>query len=116
MKSCWSAAAAGVVLVSALPLCRADEPLRVQSGVRVQTQTFELMPPLQGTTGQLPPTIATRQNRYEPWQNYGVSDTGRFCPRVLMFPDGECFWAYDGTSYPWLSTHMRQVVPFFISL
>jgi hypothetical protein len=116
MRRFWTAAVAGAVLVGMLPMCKADEPVCVPNGVRVLPQFGELMPPLQGTTGQFPPTIATRQNRYEPWQNYGVSNTGYFRPRVLMFPDGESFWVYDGKNYPWLTTHMRWVTPFFISL
>jgi hypothetical protein len=116
MRKSWTAIAAGIVLASLLPLCRADEPVNVQKTVIIQPQLGELMPPLQGTTGQLPPTIATRQNRYDHWQNFGVSATGQFVPRVLMFPDGEAFWAFDGKCYPWVNTHMRLVVPFFIGL
>jgi hypothetical protein len=94
-----------------------DEPIGTPRVVPVLPQPrFEVMPPLQGTASQLPPTIATRQNRYESWQYVGISQTGQFRPRVLLFPDGEAFWAVDGTWYPWLTTHMTWVVPFFISL
>lgn len=79
-------------------------------------QQFELMPPLQGTTQYLPPTIATRQDRYAPWQNWGASRAGYPVLRVVMFPDGESRWVYDGKPYPWLVPYMRYVVPFFISL
>jgi hypothetical protein len=115
MSKLWIAVWAGVVFVSLCPQCRADEPVAIQQRMVVIGQMGELMPPLQGTTGQLPPTMATRQNRYEPWQNYGVARAGGFVPRVLMFPDGESFFVYDGKPYPWLSMYMRSVTPFFIS-
>jgi hypothetical protein len=115
MRSFWFVAA-GVLLVGLLPECRADEPVVVQGGSIILPQFGELMPPLQGTTWPMPPTIATRQNRYEPWQNYGVSRTGYPVPRVVVFPYGDAIWVFDGKQYPWLNTHMRDMVPFFMSL
>jgi hypothetical protein len=115
MKCIPTAFSAVVVMGGILPTIRADEPIAMPRTIVVPTQ-YEILPPLQGTAQFLPPTIATRQNRYEPWQNWGVSKTGYPVLRVVMFPDGEARWYYDGTNYPWLTTHMRYVVPFMLSL
>jgi hypothetical protein len=109
-------AATAAVLASIIPDCRADEripgPRSFPTGPQ---ETYEIMPPLQGTTGMLPPTPTTRQNRYEHWQYVGPTRTGEFRPRVLFLPDGDTIWAFDGTHYPWFTTHMNWAVPFFIS-
>jgi hypothetical protein len=95
---------------------RADEPIRAPRVVPVlPAVSYELMPPLQGTTGRLPPPPTTRQNRYEHWQYVGPTQTGEMRPRVLYLPDTSVVWAIDGTWYPWLTTHPTWVVPFFIS-
>lgn len=116
MKCYSRIVAASIVVVALVSVARADEPTGAPRTIILPPQYGELLPPLQGTTGYFPPTMATRQNRYEPWQNWGVSKTGYPVLRVVMFPDGESRWVYDGKNYPWLSTHMRYVVPFFISL
>jgi hypothetical protein len=108
--------AASLVLAGFVSASRGDEPIAAPRIMHTPLQYGELLPPLQGTTSNLPPTIATRQDRYAPWQNWGISRTGYPVLRVVMFPDGESRWVYNGQNYPWLTTHMRYVVPFFISL
>ena len=117
MKKLAIPLAAGLLFLWIGSQAQADEPIGKPRIYPAPAQgTYELMPPLQGTTGFLPPTIPTRQNRYEHWQYVGVTQTRQWAPRVLVFPDGQAFWADDGTWYPWLSTHMTWVVPFFIGL
>ncbi len=108
--------AAGFLVLCVSLQTRADEPIGKPRIYPAPPGTYELMPPLQGTTGFLPPTMPTRQNRYQQWQYVGVTQTRQWAPRVLLFPDGQGYWADDGTWYPWLTTHMTWVVPFFISL
>jgi hypothetical protein len=116
MKRIPTAVFAIVALAGYLSSSRADEPIKMPRTIATPPQYFEILPPLQGTAQYLPPTVATRQDRYAPWQNWGVSKTGYPVLRVVMFPDGESRWVYDGKNYPWLTTHMRYVVPFMISL
>lgn len=116
MGNIRTAVSAVIVLAAFVSASRADEPIGMPRTIIMPPQHFEILPPLQGTAQYLPPTIATRQDRYAPWQNWGVSKTGYPVLRVVMFPDGESRWVYNGQYYPWLSTHMRYVVPFFFSL
>src|SRR5438874_1244286 len=100
MRCIPTAVMAVVALAGFLSSSRADEPVGMPRTIVIPPQQFEILPPLQGAAQNLTPTIATRQDRYAPWQNWGVSKTGYPVLRVVMFPDGESRWVYDGKNYP----------------
>jgi len=79
-------------------------------------QFGELMPPLQGTTGKCRQPLRHVKTVTNPGKTTAFSRTGYPVPRVVVFPYGDAIWVFDGKQYPWLSTHMRDMVPFFMSL
>jgi len=60
------------------------------------------------------PPAGYRQNRYDVWQYYGVDRTGHFRPLVIYSPYG-AYYAIDGTPYPWISNHPRDIMRVKIS-
>jgi hypothetical protein len=54
-----------------------------------------------------------RRSAYEVWQNYGVDRRGFFRPLVIYSPYGS-YYRYDGTPFPWTTTHQREFMPYVV--
>jgi hypothetical protein len=43
----------------------------------------------------------------------GVTQTGRYRPRVILSPGGSYYY-YNGEPYPWVSTHGSNFMPYAV--
>ena len=58
----------------------------------------------------IPPRLPRVDSR-EVWQYMGVTETGRYRPRVILAPQGSYYY-YNRAPYPWISNRSTAFMPY----
>ncbi len=94
------------------PALGAQQPDEVLPQPLPAGPSAQLMP--QGSYPPVFPVVPPRRplpGTREVWQYMGVTETGRYRPRVVLSPYGSYYY-YNGEPYPWITNRSQIYMPY----